>query len=85
MTVNVVGKKSGSFADKGTGEFIEYGRIYVTAPFEKNDYPDAPKVDGVQCLEVKLKPAVIASIRVGSKVNLVYNMHGKVESVEPVA
>ena len=72
----VVGKKTGSFNDRKTGELIEYGRLYVTYPYES--------VEGVMAEECRLKPATIAGVEVGDKVRLERNQYGKVIFVEAV-
>lgn len=76
MACQVVGKKSGTFTDKKTGEVVEFGKLYVT-------YPDST-VEGLSCEAVSLKPEMIKGLSVGDNVRLNRNQYGRVIEVELV-
>lgn len=76
MAYQVVGKKSGTFTDRKTGEVVEFGKLYV-------NYPEL-NVEGLSCEAVSLKPDALQNIKVGEQVRLDRNQYGKVISVEVV-
>ncbi len=74
MAMKVIGKRIGSFKEKGTEREVEYGKLYVT-------YEDST-VSGLQgsiAEAISVKPEILLEIPVGSEVVLIYNRYGKVE------
>jgi len=74
MTYTVLGKKSGSFTDKGTGEKVDYGKLYVAY----ND--DSVEGQVAECLSVK--PERLTEISIGDSLHIDRNQYGKVICVE---
>jgi len=76
MIYSVLGKKTGNFTDKKTGENITFAKLYVTFPDDT--------VEG-ECVEaVSVNPDRAKEISVGDKVRFDRNQYGKVICVELV-
>lgn len=78
MKVKIIGKRSGSFTDKKTGELVSFGKMSVVTPFPI----DQTGCEGEQALEVSVKPNVLADIPVPSEANLDFNSKGNLISIE---
>ena len=78
MKVQVIGKKSGSFKDKDTGELIEYGKLHCVTEFGA----DEAGTDGQCCLILSCKPAYLAKIPVPCEANIEFNQFGRLSRVE---
>ena len=78
MKVKIIGKRSGSFTDKKTGELVSFGKMSVVTPF----LIDQKGCEGDQALEVSVKPEVLANVPVPSEANLDFNSKGNLISIE---
>lgn len=78
MKVKIVGKRSGSFTDKKTGELVSFGKMSVVTPFPI----DQAGCEGDQALEVSVKPEVLANVPVPSEANLDFNSKGNLIAIE---
>lgn len=78
MKVKIIGKRSGSFTDKKTGELVSFGKMSVVTPFPI----DQTGCEGEQALEVSVKPNVLADIPVPSEANLDFNSNGNLIAIE---
>lgn len=78
MKVKIVGKRSGSFTDRTTGEMVSFGKMSVVTPFPI----DQTGCEGEQALEVSVKPNVLADIPVPSEANLDFNSKGNLIAIE---
>lgn len=73
MICEVIGIKKGSFQDRTTGKTIYYCRVYYV-------YEDE-KTDGMACGIEKIAYQDSDNIKVGDKVEFLYNRYGKVDSI----
>ena len=78
MKVQVIGKKSGSFMDKDTGEMITFGKLHCVGKFSLDD----SGCEGDQCLIVSCKPAVLKNIPVPCRADLEFNQFGRLAGLE---
>lgn len=78
MKVKIVGKRSGTFTDRTTGELVSFGKMSVVTPFPI----DQTGCEGEQALEVSVKPNVLADIPVPSEANLDFNSKGNLIAIE---
>lgn len=78
MKVQIIGKKSGSFTDKDTGEVINFGKIHAIGNFSLDD----SGCEGQQCLIISCKPAVIKSIPIPCTADLEFNQYGRLAGIE---
>lgn len=78
MKVEVIGKKSGTFTDKETGQVIEYGKLHCIGEFALNDSGS----EGRSCLILNCKPSYLASIPVPCTANIEFNQYGRLSAVE---
>ena len=78
MKVKIVGKRSGSFTDRTTGDMVSFGKMSVVTPFPI----DQKGCEGDQALEVSVKPEVRAYVPVPSEANLDFNSKGNLISIE---
>lgn len=75
--MKVVGKKTGSFTND-KGELISFGQLHCLSDFEDSNF----NVEGQEVIVVKLKPDEVASISLGSEIEVVYNRYGRVQRVD---
>lgn len=78
MKVEVIGKKSGTFTDKDTGQVIEYGKLHCIGDFGLNDSGSY----GRCCLILSCKPSYLDSIPVPCTAKLEFNQYGRLSGVE---
>lgn len=78
MKVKIIGKRSGSFTDKKTGELVSFGKMSCITPFPI----DQKGCEGDQALEVSVKPEVLANVPVPSEANLDFNSKGNLIAIE---
>lgn len=78
MKVKIVGKRSGTFTDRTTGELVSFGKMSVVTPFPI----DQNGCEGDQALEVSVKPEVLADVPVPSDANLDFNSKGNLIAIE---
>ncbi len=78
MKVKIVGKRSGTFTDRTTGELVSFGKMSVVTPFPI----DQKGCEGDQALEVSVKPEVLANVPVPSEANLDFNSKGNLIAIE---
>ena len=78
MKVKIVGKRSGSFTDRTTGDMVSFGKMSVVTPFPI----DQKGCEGDQALEVSVRPEVLANVPVPSEANLDFNSKGNLISIE---
>lgn len=78
MKVKIIGKRSGSFTDKKTGELVSFGKMSCITPFPI----DQAGCEGDQALEVSVKPEVLANVPVPSEANLDFNSKGNLIAIE---
>lgn len=78
MKVKIIGKRSGSFTDKKTGELVSFGKMSCITPFQI----DQKGCEGDQALEVSVKPEVLANVPVPSEANLDFNSKGNLIAIE---
>lgn len=78
MKVKIVGKRSGSFTDRTTGEMVSFGKMSVVTPFPI----DQAGCEGDQALEVSVKPEVLANVPVPCEANLDFNSKGNLIAIE---
>ena len=67
MKVKIIGKRSGSFTDKKTGELVSFGKMSCI---------DQKDCEGEQALEVSVRPDVLVNIPVPSEAELDFNQNG---------
>lgn len=74
MAVKVIGKRVGTFKEKGTDREICFGKLFVT-------YEDSSMsgLSGSIAEAISVKPELLDEIPVGSDITLIYNKYGKVE------
>ncbi len=72
MKVKIIGKRSGSFTDKKTGELVSFGKMSCITPFPL----DQEDCEGEQALEVSVRPDVLVNIPVPSEAELDFNQNG---------
>ena len=85
MKMLVVGKSSGSFSDRQTGQEVKYARLFVTHDFPKNRDGNVPENSfGTMAETVKIPYDLVGTVGVGDTVVPVYNQYGKVEDVEVI-
>ena len=72
MKVKIIGKRSGSFTDKKTGELVSFGKMSCITPFPL----DQKDSEGEQALEVSVRPDVLVNVPVPSEAELDFNQHG---------
>lgn len=78
MKVKIVGKRSGTFTDRTTGEMVSFGKMSVVTPFPI----DQAGCEGDQALEVSVKPEILANVPVPSEANLDFNSKGNLIDIE---
>lgn len=72
MKVKIIGKRSGSFTDKKTGELVSFGKMSCITPLPL----DQKDCEGEQALEVSVRPDVLVNIPVPSEAELDFNQNG---------
>lgn len=72
MKVKIIGKRSGSFTDKKTGELVSFGKMSVVTPFPL----DQKCCEGEQALEVSVRPDILVNVPVPSEAELDFNQNG---------
>ena len=72
MKVKIIGKRSGSFTDKKTGELVSCGKMSCITPFPL----DQKDSEGEQALEVSVRPDVLVNVPVPSEAELDFNQNG---------
>lgn len=72
MKVKIIGKRSGSFTDKKTGELVSFGKMSVVTPFPL----DQKDCEGEQALEVSVRPDILVNVPVPSEAELDFNQNG---------
>lgn len=72
MKVKIIGKRSGSFTDKKTGELVSFGKMSCITPFSL----DQKDSEGEQALEVSVRPDVLVNVPVPSDAELDFNQNG---------
>lgn len=72
MKVKIIGKRSGSFTDKKTGELVSFGKMSCITPFPL----DQKDSEGEQALEVSVRPDVLVNVPVPSDAELDFNQYG---------
>lgn len=72
MKVKIIGKRSGSFTDKKTGELVSFGKMSCITPFPL----DQKDSEGEQALEVSVRPDVLVNVPVPSDAELDFNQNG---------
>lgn len=72
MKVKIIGKRSGSFTDKKTGELVSFGKMSCITPFPL----DNKDCEGQQALEVSVRPDVLVNVPVPSEAELDFNQNG---------
>lgn len=72
MKVKIIGKRSGSFTDKKTGELVSFGKMSCITPFPL----DQKDSEGEQALEVSVRPDVLCDIPIDSQAELDFNQNG---------
>lgn len=72
MKVKIIGKRSGSFTDKKTGELVSFGKMSCITPFPL----DQKDSEGEQALEVSVRPDVLCNIPIDSEAELDFNQNG---------
>lgn len=72
MKVKIIGKRSGSFTDKKTGELVSFGKMSCITPFPL----DQKDFEGEQALEVSVRPDVLVNVPVPSEAELDFNQNG---------
>ena len=78
MKVEIIGKKSGTFTDKDTGQVVEYGKLHCIGDFGCNDSGS----EGRCCLILSCKPSYLSDIPVPCMANLEFNQYGRLSGVE---
>lgn len=78
MKVKIVGKRSGTFTDRTTGELVSFGKMSVVTPFPF----DQKGCEGDQAFEVSVKPEVLANVPVPSEANLDFNSKGNLIAID---
>lgn len=72
MKVKIIGKRSGSFTDKKTGELVSFGKMSCIIPFPL----DQKDSEGEQAFEVSVRPDVLVNVPVPSEAELDFNQNG---------
>lgn len=80
MKVKIVGKKSGTFTSKDTGEVISFGKLHCIGAFPL----DEKGTDGDQCLIISCNPNALEDIPVPCDADLDFNQWGRLASVEVI-
>lgn len=78
MKVKIVGKRSGTFIDRKTGEMVSFGKMSVVTPFPI----DQKGCEGDQALELSVKPEILANLPVPSEANLDFNSKGNLIAID---
>ena len=77
MKVKIIGKRSGSFTDKKTGELVSFGKMSCITPF----HLDQKDSEGEQALEVSVRPDVLVNVPVPSEAELDFNQNGSLIAI----
>ena len=72
--MTVIGKRTGSFQDKQTGQNVTFGKLYVVY--------ESKNVEGQVAEAISVKPDLLKDIPVGSEIELYYNKFGRVFSFD---
>ena len=81
MKVEVIGKKSGEFTDKTTGERISFGKLHCIGKFDISE----SGTTGKQCMIISCAPRNLEDIPIPCTADIQFNQYGRLASVEVIA
>ena len=81
MKVEVIGKKSGSFTDKGTGELVQYGKLHCIGSFDVSD----DGAVGKQCMIISCPPRSLEDVPVPCIADVQFNQFGRLSAIDVVS